>query len=60
MRKVYLFGAIWIKLALYLMQNSTIYFFLNYAGTEPSKGAFWNQFSEQHQNQSIKKLLIAY
>ena len=29
-----------------------------YAGTARSKGAIWNEFSEQNQHQSIKKLSI--
>ena len=46
----FLFAAIWVKLELNLVR-----FIKNYGKTAPSYCAIWDEFSEQHQHQSIKK-----
>ena len=47
-RKIHFLGANWNKFPLF---SNIIH-----AGTTPSKGAIWNELSEQHQHQRIKKV----
>ena len=49
MQKMNFFNASWYKFTLYFHNNLKIY-----VGTEPSKGAIWDEFREQHQHQIIK------
>ena len=49
MQRMYFFGAIWDKSALYLVRIYSVIILKNDVRSAPSERAIWDAFSEQHQ-----------